>query len=342
MSGGRDVRAGSRRRRVVVGVAVSSLALVGTAVSAHASSPAEQSGQCEVETLELPGDLSDVSVVGADPTGRYIVGSGRRANESEAHLLWTDGAVQELSGPSYNDDYAIWLEAVNSSGVVVGNTQVGNDSIDPWSYEAGSYTDLRNETAGDWAVDINVDGDVVGFGWNGTTGEIPMVWPADDYANPQEIPSPAGVVVRAISDSGAIIGYEEAGDGQSYPYYWADATSEGERLELPAGVESASALDIAGDWAVGSFDQGGIRWNLRDGSVEPLPGKATLVNSAGDAGGVGGKIYRADGSTVELPLPDGETGSVDVAAVFDRDADSAAAGTFEDEAGNTRPVVWTC
>lgn len=98
MSGGR-VDAGRMRQRVIAGVVVSSLALVGTAVSTTTSSSAAQSDQCQVQTLlPLPGDPSfeDVYVSDGDPTGRYLVGTtATEGRELLRALLWTDGELHE-------------------------------------------------------------------------------------------------------------------------------------------------------------------------------------------------------------------------------------------------------
>lgn len=301
MSGGREVRAGGTRRRFVVGVmgvTVSALALAAMpAGSAFGSATAAPSAQCQAEELERPNGTHDVAVVDGDPTGRYIVGW--------QGLLWTDGAVEELTGPADNPEYPVDLAAVNSSGVVVGNTTVGNDSTDPWTYQSRTYSDLRNDGAGDWANGVNAGGDVVGFAWSGTD-YIPQIWRAGDYENPRPLLAAEGAEPHAISDSGV-------------------------------------AVDIAGDWAVGYSPDGGLRWNLRDGSVEELPGSIYTVNSSGDAAGAGETLYRADGSAIELPSPGDEGGVEAVSVVFERGGKHTAAGTFQRRSqGVNRPVLWTC
>lgn len=284
--------------------------------------------------MPVPNDVgtdTSVRVADTDPSGRYVLGyiSGPYDGD-ERGLLWVDGELQtRLAGAHASEpDTHVNFSQVNSSGVVVGVTEIGNADSKPWKYENGETTTLPGAN---WLLDINENGDILGT----ISNERTMVWVGGAPDERHELRGDA--TGTGMSDQGVVVG----GDGGGH--YWPDLNSTPQALENPAGVESAYPWDVAGDWAIGYSNDGsaaGVRWNLADGTVEGLPYGVHSVNSDGDVV-TSDALHRTDGSTFELPAPDGSN-TTSVVEITERGTDVVSAGSYEISDNIERPLTWTC
>lgn len=314
----------------------------GLTATAQAQDNQSTRAECTPHALPVPaGTGKDVSVdlMGVDPSGRYVLGQIWSADPDGQGWLWADGEFEtKLAGlePPHPDGWNEFRD-VNGSGVVVGVMAPGNDGWTPWKYENGTYTKLPG--ANDVEA-INENGDILGTEANQRT----VAWLGGTPGN--RVDMKGMIVGNDISEATTVVGYDHDDTSAETPYYWPDPNSAPRELDNPAGVEASIPSDIAGDWVVGSDrtndDGGGVLWNLADGTAERLPYYPSSVNGDGDIG-TDGTIHRADGSTLELPAPDGSVSSTPyVHTVTGRGSKYAAVGEYEIRADVYRPVAWTC
>jgi len=310
-------------------------------------------GRCRAVELPLPHGYIGADIVGMDPSGQYIVGSGYRAKKYLNDLLlpgcclWRDGGrrvstVEESGG----------TEAVNARGDVLGTDRILRADgtvvrLDVWGAKA-----------------LNSRGDAVGTVIESGL-QVPVIWDADRAGKRRTLepgwPSDHSGA-EAINDDGVVAGYLSHSDppGLHTVTVW---RPDGSWFQLgDPGLTDLLVLrgDMLLDRRPDSVDvydphppDATRIWNLRNRTSTLVPRGVTLqdVNSSGAAAGYlgfdpGGEEKSAithaalvrDGRIVRLPEAGGDRSSVAM-AISD---DGVVAGTLNDldPGGRRRPVVW--
>ncbi|MET7403883.1 hypothetical protein ABZS66_61500 [Dactylosporangium sp. NPDC005572] len=229
----------------------------------------------------------------ADPTGRYIIGSG-----FSGAALWVDGRRQALPD-------AFIPAVVNASGTVAGTTMDRAVVV-----RNGTMTDLPTPPeAQDVRVSaINARGDVVGEVRTGGTDHRAILWPA---AGGYKVFSSPVSTALAIADDGTVYGTVSM-----VPTRWT-SDGEGTPLPLPPGYHTGWAAHLSGDQLFGEVAPGRpgadpegdrkgeltgeriyVRWHLGSGTVEQVghpesglyPTSGTIYPATVDTVGVNGTI----------------------------------------------------
>jgi hypothetical protein len=173
--------------------------------AAAESGPPEPPTTCAVERLAEPDRSTLSNAVGADRTGRLIVGFAARPDNSlKQHVLvWDDGEPTEIDLPGIQES----LFDINSSGAAVGASLApdGSRFLTPWIYRDGEIAALPGVDSGA-ATGINDRGDVTGSRWTDLPPS-PVWWPAGAQA-PIDLPVPViGGEAAAIDEKGTIVGH---------------------------------------------------------------------------------------------------------------------------------------
>lgn len=243
--------------------------------------------------------------------GRYLAG------------VWVDGQVQVVDTSALRPYVDIYVNDVNSHGMVVGYrlTDTSEFHTDAWVYQAGRARALPALHPGDstWASAINSRGhrgDIVGTNRSPFVyGSQAVLWPADQPGTVRELTvsgdSPDVVDGTDIDDDGTVLGNVGPWLGeQQYAYVW-PARGTGYRLAVPEGTiapfgYAVHAGVVAGtvlrwDGSMGIFVP--TRWNLRTGIAEVVAnanfGEVVEVNRQGTIATTRALIYRS--GTVREP-----------------------------------------
>jgi uncharacterized membrane protein len=354
-------RSHRRRRAAVAAGAAASVAVVAVAVALLArpagaptvpaitvpASSAPAATGCAVTTLPLPAGVTAASVVGADPTGRYIIGVRYPDDDSTpaVSILWTDGRPTLLPAN-------FRTVAVNASGLVLGEHGRMEDRRAAVITD-GAVTDLPMPAGGEVtdAAAVNARGEVAGGVFLAGSAARAVVWPAG--AGQPRLLQAGGKDTWAvgITDDGTTVG--TIGEREK-PYRWA-ADGPGKALPVPDGYRGGEAQAVAGDWAIGtaSTSRGGadgkaeltatnvnVRWNLRTGSLDH--GFKTAPEGVAPDGTVLGRVGQdapglwRDGTVITLPMPPGAVRGAARTAVGD--GHTIVGWTTGD--GGPKPVVW--
>lgn len=158
---------------------------------------------------KLPtGKYSSVEMSGADSTGRWLHGMTNPVVNTGPvrQLIWHDGVlVDDLAGPGKQ----LYLRAINSSGVVVGQAQDSKNKLWPYVYRDGKFSRLKGGQGA--AEAINDDGVIVGS-LGDQQNAVPVRWRSPE-AEPERLPIPAGAYVLstnlAIAPDGTVAGRVE-------------------------------------------------------------------------------------------------------------------------------------
>ncbi|GIJ44469.1 hypothetical protein Val02_13550 [Virgisporangium aliadipatigenens] len=211
---------------------------------------------CTVLPLEIPGGYTTGEVLGADPTGRYAVGTAG-ATDPEV-IFWDNGKGIRATVPGQDPE----LRDVNRNGVAVGTSR-DDGGYHAWIYRDGRATELagpNNATADN----IGAGGAIIGHVYEANR-YYPVFWQSpQEKARPLALPAGAtNAVVRDVDDNGRMVGHVE-----TKPWLW-EPSGFGHELPLPKGVQSVSEMWIRGDWvSANDADSGlGIRWNLSTDEV---------------------------------------------------------------------------
>ncbi|WP_027344613.1 NHL repeat-containing protein [Hamadaea tsunoensis] len=291
----------------------------GVAVAwSRTGTPAEfATAACAVDRLPLPQQLADtVKITGMDPTGRYVLATGG-SPAAPVGVMWTDGKPAVL---------AFTPRSVNSAGLVVGFTGPDTHADDaarrPVRLLGGRLAELPLPTGASgglaWAVDTA--GDVLGSAYFERTGYRAVLWRSGAAA--PVVLDGDGLYGEVLTDDGTALGFAADG-GRSVRWSPGHAPVP---LPLPVGVATATVWSAAGDWATGHGDDENlkgdngsgpaVRWNLRTGTAELIPGLLGLpvVSTTGVVAGSVGSAYPAsgklpgfwhDGALYALRLPPG-------------------------------------
>jgi uncharacterized membrane protein len=253
------------------------------------------------QRLAVPG-LRRVLAIAADPTGRYVVGSGVSDSDGRQRMvLWRDGEPTVVEMPKGTRPVD-----VNSAGVVVGGVltypvavsvagKVVNGTMtyppelgSSWVYQDGQMRDLARPrgylTAS--VTGINERGDMTGTSANQDDSWIAVVWPAGAPDKPRRLDAPMNAVPEDISDDGTVVGslYEPGhmppGANGGKAYAWSP-DGRGRELDVPTGWAGARAMRVSGDWIYGHVHRGPessaldlglapVRWRLDGRPAEVL------------------------------------------------------------------------
>jgi uncharacterized membrane protein len=322
-----------------------------TTRAAAESGPPEPPTTCAVERLAEPHRSRLSNAVGADRTGRLIVGFAARRDDSRKQhvLIWDDGEPTEIDLPGVEES----LFDINSSGAAVGASldPKGSRFLTPWIYRDEEVAALPGVDSGA-ATGINDRGDVTGSRWTDLPPR-PVWWPAGAQA-PIDLPVPdpaIGGEAAAIDEDGTIVGhYFDEPLGPEHAFVWRpDGT--GNELPLPAGTASPSrALHVENGWIIGyastpDEELVDVRWHLGSGEVRTFPGLSRLTSGNGhgwmtalDADGNAVLVYK-DGGYVPLPGLTKQGGSFPQTL---SDDGRVIAGLSPDADGTNRAVRWRC
>ncbi|MEV8516710.1 hypothetical protein [Dactylosporangium sp. NPDC051484] len=301
LDAGRVLHAGRtrvRRRRAVTTVAAAVAVLVvvagGTALAVSRDDrrpkpapampgPSPSTGPVTCTGAEVTG-ADGASSIAMDPTGQWIAVGDQTG---QTITLLKDGtAVRTVTQPS-----VIVATAVSAAGTVVGYQDLEQRQR-PISWRDGHVTTLPLPTGAvsGQAGGVNVGGDIVGVVNLAGNQRRAVLWRFSDPLRPVLLDTPSGKASTAarISDDGRITG---AIGGYEQPYLWSAADGHGRPLPVPDGMPGGVAVYITGEWVVGTIDflarsrtlsDGTLvgtekmaiaRWNLRDGTVERIPGE---------------------------------------------------------------------
>ena len=151
----------------------------------------------------LPGVNSSV-VDAVDPSGRWLVSSGRDRNDVDRLFLSDDGTVIDL-GDAVSGAAA---SGINSAGTVIGSSP--GRSYSAWKYRDGQVVQLPGTSAGDsvFSSDINEDGTIVGDQMDARTQlSVPLRWsPAGVVAALPLLPGDNYAEAQLLDGDGAAVG----------------------------------------------------------------------------------------------------------------------------------------
>ncbi|GIH09678.1 hypothetical protein Rhe02_77450 [Rhizocola hellebori] len=258
---------------------------------------------CTVEKLPHPsGDGMASYFAGGDPTGHLLLGSSNDVNA----YLWRDGNLDKRLVLGGLDDSA--LHDINSSGTAIG-VVLTQTAIEGYVYRNGELVRMEE---GAIPRAINESNVIIG-----AMNDRPAIWRTP--TSPPELlnvpPDMDEVRLQDLSEEGLIVGvatkYVSRGVSRTESYLWyPDGTYA--QLEYPYDIQprEGGVIQVRGEWAIGNLYVGGsitaLRWNLRTGKVEVLPGMEA-VESLNEHGWVGYRngdkigVRTRDGQDITLP-----------------------------------------
>jgi len=314
--------------------------------------PPTRPGACTVSRLSVPGEQQSVYVYGADPTGRYLVGTGSTADAKRTVFVWDGG--QPIVVPLTGADPK--LADMTTAGVGVGSAWGFRGPGSkfrpiPYLYQGGKITELTGVANG-FADAINGNGVVVGS--EDPTTPHAVVWRSSTQRG-ELLPEPSGTTnsnAVDVDEDGTIVGNVVNG-ARATPYVW---LPDGTHHALPIDKDSSGQVyGIRGGWVIGTITAAGgtrqaVRWNLRTGDFRPLPmnGRPNAVNAHGWVTGTdaqGRAIVVIGDSLQVLSLPDLEyhkSGEQTNMPMTISDDGRTIGGQAFDREGLMRGVVWRC
>lgn len=236
-------------------------------VPAASPEPApEPPTRCRLELPPVPADAMQSHAFGADPTGRIVYGKyfQRLTGAAEVQpVLWIDGELVAVDIPGNDAN----ITAVNSSGVAVGSSVVGESEEEirqvAWIYHDGEATELAGENAEPFA--ITEDGTVLGTRADRT---VPVVWRSPEAA-PEDLPRVgSSLILSEITPDGAVVGFRLADPERSF-VWWPDGTVQDiPRPELDGETLGFRAEALNGHLLVGEA----TLWEEENGWISYIAG----------------------------------------------------------------------
>ena len=211
---GAAMRRGRRARRTRSWAAISgltaltaatatggALALTAPAALPEPDLPADPALPTACSVVRLPdGGAALSAVTGADPSGRYLVGTTNPDADDRSVLVWRDGAlIADVPQPDIRPAPA--MADINASGVAAGSTPAQPHY--PYSYHNGKVSRLDGTGR---VVGINNAGVIAGTRYTGGPG-VPVRWagPAAK-AEPMKLPpGTSGGKAVDIAEDGTIV-----------------------------------------------------------------------------------------------------------------------------------------
>jgi hypothetical protein len=273
-----------------VGLAVTAGTL---ATVAWADTTVRTGSACPMSAVAVPAGLTAVQISGADPSGRYLVGTAQDGS-GQLHLVRWDGGTPADLGIAHSGG-----AAVNRHGDVVGaEYDVTVNGYHPWRYHAGQFVALPvlNAGHGGYPAAITPDGTVVGTA-DDPTGNLtqPVVWSAAGEIRALALPAGDnyGTVVDADTDGSfvGVTGFDPRDTSfvSAQPTVWNPDGTVRRLLALPGTdpQRTGRPLGVAGGAVVGvetsSAGQQWLRWPRGGGepTVRPGTGYPLLMNKRG-------------------------------------------------------------
>jgi hypothetical protein len=328
--------------------------------------PAAPTG-CVGQLLPSPSGSREVTVLGTDPTGRYVVGRSVDKVGRYRPLLWTDGALTVLD--RQGSDGEVDGMAVTASGTVVWSSSAASPTgyrENIWRYEDGKLTRL-DRGAGYRVMAVDDDGTVLALDQSTSTGPKVeprvrlLALPADGrperVRDLQALDTVGRARVVAVDGAGTAVGIADdatgvPGLGPARAVAW---PADGPMRSLPAPDDpsvSTWAGAVSGDWVVGmagdvkSRPIRAVRWDLRTGAgqwVDQLS-RATAVNRYGWLAGTDPRqrpVLLVGDQAVPLPVPPGATDGKGLAPTTVSDNGRTVAGLAA-VGGTLSAVRWSC
>jgi uncharacterized membrane protein len=324
--------------------------------TASVVAPPPAPAACTIAKLPVPkGEMS--LVTGGDPTGRYLVGQSYPDDNGYPQLLmWHDGSVRQLY--TAGDDKV--LNDVNSTGDAVGFSNLDGKSY-AFAYVNGQMSPLSADPSQAYA--INARGNIAGVvngratGWRSPLGDpFPLRTPPGDWQG----------AAYGVDDDGTMVGTLRS-NGIEQAYMWAPdgAVHQLPVPEIDGGPATASrAFRVYAGWATGMAARGvskvgapapvgataAVRWNLRTGEVQVIPGLDGPVEGVNAYGWIAGGDAKGRAVLVSdagvLPLPSLATPlhaqDSYASTVSDDGRTIAGRSVLDDKNRTVRAVVWHC
>lgn len=327
-----------------------------TAVERSAAAPPAPT-TCTAQRLPVPAGATESTVLGGDPTGRYLVGRAQSATRSWA-LLWDRGVLTVLDPPTRDVDSIV----VNAAGVVAGGGLrdfAGGNELMAWVYEGGSYRRLEPppRAAAPYAdvVGINARGDVLGNRSmvGGKEATAPVVWAAGS-ATPTAL-SGAGHAT-GIDDDGSVVGIGGNEPGDARGLLWDAAGGVPRGLAAPSGHGPETAAVAIRDGKVLGWYGAGAEvtyavWD--DGEATAVTG-LVWADGINAQGWVAGFVRAGDGTEtaaiavgdaiLRLPAVAGAVASTEGPSATEISDDGRSLGGILMTGADQAPVAvrWTC
>ena len=336
-----------------LGAAVGVASLPGDPKDRQVAAPAAAAPvACAVQRLALPKGAAAGEVSAGSPNGKYLAGVVTGKDNPGKPVRWAGARVEPIPIAGIGE-----AEAVNDSGVVVGEGQTADRRHYAWAYAGGAVIELPVPSGytGAEATAINAGGQVAGVLFAGDLTAA-VVWQAPTAtARAKVLDAPGGATAFGISDSGVVVGGLHDG---STAYRW-NAQGLGSKLATPAGSAGGAAHGIRGDWAYGLLTRDGeppagdpaattltvvdrnvaVVWDLRNGRASTVDGgRVEAVNASGwvtvNHPDRTAAVREVDGTLRALP---GLTSQGTAYAYALSDDGALAAG-----ASAGAPVSWSC
>jgi hypothetical protein len=311
---------------------------------------------CELELPPVPAEAWQSIAFGADPTGRIVYGRYYLPGGYGVQpVLWIDGELVPVDIPGNDASIA----AVNSSGVAVGTSIVGEGEDDhtvAWMYRDGAVTELAGDDAR--PVAIAEDGTVIG---TVSDGGVPVMWRSPD-APPEQLPNPthAGAwQLSTILPDGTVVGFRDSEYERSF-VWWPDGTVQKiPRPEVDGEVFGFRAHGLNGGVLVGlvsGFDANGNRTGRYTATYDLTSGEFTILSQdapikmwamnrhgwiAGEADGYAG-LWTPEGGLLTLPDLGIHNEYTPNLPHWVADDGRTITGAVEEVEGQSLAAVWRC
>ena len=213
-------------------------------------------------------------------------------------FVYSDGAATEIH-PDIGGVYS-WAYAINNSGQIVGSWENASGDVFAFVYSDGTKTDLGGLGGDHVALDINDDGDAVGYA-TVSGDQHPILWPASGGG--QDLGLLSGGFfgrARAINNAGQIVGWSEISGGTHHAFLYENGTMTdlndllppGSTWELKEAEDINEVGQIVGVGTIGGNSRGFLMTpdTDEDGIVDPednCPNVANADQDDGDGDGVG-------------------------------------------------------
>lgn len=257
--------------------------VVGSSTTTNGALHATQWFDGDVFDLGTLGGAADNLSIALDINhAGEVVGFSQASGQSGGPYhatVWKNGQPTNIgASQGYSSSTA---SAINNSGVIVGEAQIGHGGHHATVWIDGIATDLGTLGGSDsYADDINNVGKIVGYSYTASGSYRPVLW-AGGLANDLGSLDDADSRALSINDSGQIVGYSLNGEGQIHAVVWIhgivyDLNSVVSNIPLGwSALSYANAINNVGQ-IVGSGDFGGQGYQ-RPFMLTPVPEPAAWL-----------------------------------------------------------------
>ncbi|GIH18489.1 hypothetical protein [Rugosimonospora africana] len=341
------------------------LGLAATSSPSPSPSPSPAAGPtslaCVESRLPVPQPNQEALVIGADPTGHYLVGRVYKSGHSSQVIIWHDGQFKTLTMSGSDPE----LRDITPNGVAVGTSFPSGLNSTGWIYQNGRLSKLKGPY-GSQAVAI-ADNLTIGGTESKDGLEYPIVWhsPASTAVRlPLPGPNWLGSVDDVDSD-GTIVGTVRpsvTSDANQGIVWHPDGSYQ--LLPLPTGVVAgANGMEVHSirDGAIvaagtvsdsSSKTMTPVLYRLSTGEFTALPGADLFIEAGNAQGWVAGSgsydmpaVYTPTTGIVRLPtlVPHGtSTPPLGIVAGTISDDGLTIGGQDVDAHDVIHAVRWSC